>query len=108
MQILIKERHAAVSDEVKTYVQQKAEKLLRFFDRISSIEVILDGAQDQAGVEMIVKADRTEDFVAHDANGDFFAGVDVVVDKLERQLRKHKEKQRNRKHVAKNPDWEEA
>ncbi len=106
VRISITERHTAVTDAVKEYASEKAGKLVRFYDRISAIDIILDGAADQAGVEMIVKVDGAEDFVAHENSGDFFAGVDLVVAKLERQIRKHKEKHRNRKHLAKNPGKE--
>jgi len=106
VQITITERHGHVTDAVKDYVQEKASKLLRFFNRISAIEVILDGDQDRNSVEMIVKVDGSENFVACDAYGDFFVGTDVVVGKLERQISKHKGKFRNRKHLAKNPSKE--
>lgn len=106
MRISITERHTAVTDAVKEYASQKAGKLVRFFDRISSVSIILDGAADQAAVEMIVKVDGAEDFVAHELSDDYFAGVDLVIAKLERQITKHKEKQRNRKHLAKNPGKE--
>lgn len=103
MRIAITERHTSVTAAVKEYATEKAGKLVRFYDRISSIDIILDGANDQAGVEMIVKVDGADDFIAHQNGGDYFAGVDMVLDKLERQITKHKEKQRNRKHLAKKP-----
>jgi len=103
VRISISERHTAVTDDVKQYATEKASKLLRFYDRISAIEVVLDGAQDRDCVEIIVKADGSDDFVAQECNGDFLAGVDLVVAKLERQITRHKEKHRNRKHMAKNP-----
>ncbi len=104
LQISITERHTAVTDAVKDYAAEKANKLVKYYDRISAIEVILDGAQDQGTVEIIVKAEGTDDFVARVSNGDFLAGIDVVVSKLERQITKHKERHRNRKHMSKNPD----
>lgn len=106
MRISITERHTSVTDAVKSYATEKAGKLVRFYDRISSIEIVLDGAQDRAGVEIIVKVDGADDFVAHENNGDFFASIDLVVAKLERQVTKHKEKHRNRKHLSKNPGKE--
>ena len=106
MRISVTERHTAVTDAVKEYASEKAGKLLRFYDRISAINIILDGASDLASVEMIVKVDGAEDFVAHEESSDYFAGVDLVVAKLERQVTRHKEKHRNRKHLAKKPDKE--
>ena len=106
MRISVTERHTAVTDAVKEYASEKAGKLLRFYDRISAIDIILDGAADLAAVEMIVKVDGAEDFVAHEQSSDYFASVDLVVAKLERQVTRHKEKHRNRKHIAKNLDKE--
>lgn len=107
MQILITERHTSASQEVKDYVREKAGKLVRYYDRISAIDVILDGAGDQGHVEMIVRVDGADDFVAREANGDFYAGVDKVIDRLERQLTSFKEKLRNRKHISRKPAAEE-
>lgn len=107
MQILITERHMSAGEEVKDYVRDKARKLVRYYDRISAIDVILDGAGEQGHVEMIVRVEGADDFVAQEANGDFFAGVDVVVDRLERQLTSFKEKLRNRKHIPRKPAPEE-
>ena len=105
--VSITERHTSAGEDVKNYAREKAGKLTRFYDRIAAIDVILDGAQDQERVEMIVRVHGADNFIAREANGDFYAGVDVVVDRLERQLRNFKEKLRNRKHIARNPAKEE-
>ena len=47
---------------------------------------------------MIARVDHRQTFVASELHDDVFASVDLVVDKLERQLTRHKEKLRNRKH----------
>lgn len=98
MQITVSGRHMGVSDALKEYCREKAERLLRFYDRIKSIEVILDGHEGQHSAEMIVHSDGTHPFVASEENKDVFAAVDLLIDKLERQISRHKEKLRNRKH----------
>lgn len=98
MQVKVTGRHMGVSESVKTYCQEKAERLVRFYDRIQSIEVILDGHEGQHKAEIIVHADRTDPFVAHEEQEDIYAAVDLILDKVEEQLRRHKEKIRNRKH----------
>ena len=104
MRISISERHAALPDNIKDYAKEKAARLQRYYDRISAIEVKLDAAKNQCHVEMIVRVDGADDFIASENNGDFFAGIDLVVEKLERQITKHKEILRNRKHGSRNPD----
>lgn len=98
MQITVSGRHMAVSDRLKAHCEEKAEKLLRFFDRIQSIEVVLDGHNGRHFAETIVHAEGTPPFVASEEDDDAFAAIDLLMDKVERQIRRHKEKLRNRKH----------
>ena len=104
MQISVTGRHVKVTDEVKAYAADKAGKLPRFYDRVQAIEVILDQEGDDFTVDMIVTAEGRNHFIAHEAGPDTFALIDLIVDKLERQLRRHKERFRNRKHPAKGTD----
>jgi len=97
----VKGRHVEVSDEVREYVEDKASKLPRYYDRIQDIEVVLDHESEQFTVEMIVRADRKHTFVGKETGPDTFSLIDLVVEKLERQLIKHKEKNRNHKHDGK-------
>jgi putative sigma-54 modulation protein len=98
MRITVSGRHIGVSDAVRGYCQEKAERLERFYDRIKAIEVILDGQEGQHTAEMIVHSDGTHPFVASEEHKDLYAAVDLLIDKLERQISRHKEKLRNRKH----------
>ena len=97
MRILVTGRHVEVTNEVREYVETKAGRLTKYYDRIHEIEAILDHESEQFSVEMIVRADRKHTFVARATGPDTFALVDEIVVKLERQLTKHKEKNRNRK-----------
>lgn len=101
MIVTVASRHLEVTPPLKEYAQQKANKLTKYFDRISEIEVVIDNTNDAATgarVEMIVSAAHNHRFVAHHSDGDAYACVDACVDKLERQLSDHKKKIRNRKH----------
>jgi ribosomal subunit interface protein len=68
---------------------------------------VLDHESENFAVEAIVSADGNP-FVAREVGPDTFALIDLVGDKLERQLLKHKERFRNRKHLGKRPDKESA
>jgi putative sigma-54 modulation protein len=98
MDVKISGRHMTVSDEIKTYCQEKAGRLERFYDRIHMVEMVLDGADGQHSAEIIVHVDGTHPFVASEHHEDMHAAIDVLMDKIERQIRRHKEKLRNRKH----------
>ncbi len=101
MDIRITGRHVEVHDDVRAYVQEKANRLPRFYDRIHEIEVIFDHESEQFTAEMIVRADHKNTFVARETGPDTFALIDIVTEKLERQLTKHKEKTRNHRHDGK-------
>jgi putative sigma-54 modulation protein len=87
-----------VTPPLKSYAEQKATKLERYYDLIQEIEVVLDAAKDRTRVEMIVNAEHKNRFIAHHEGGDAYACIDECVHKLERQLTEHKKKFRNRKH----------
>ena len=101
MIVTVASRHHEATPPLKEYAEKKANKLTKYFDRISEIEVIIDhdntAAKTQARIEMIVNAEHHR-FVAHHSDGDAYACVDACVDKLERQLSDHKKVLRNRKH----------
>ena len=98
MIVTISARHMDVTEALKQFADQKANKLLKYFDRIQEIEVIFDAGKEGTKVEMIVNAEHNAIFIANHAQGDAYACIDACVDKLERQLTDHKEKFRNRKH----------
>ncbi|UCD30063.1 MAG: ribosome-associated translation inhibitor RaiA [Planctomycetota bacterium] len=64
MQISITGRHLEISEAVKEYTRDKAGKLVRYYDRIERIEVIFDQISNQQRVEMVVRADHRNTFVA--------------------------------------------
>lgn len=97
MEILVTGRHMEVTDEVREFVLGKASKLSKYYDRIHEIEVILDHGSEEFSAEMIVRADHKQTFVASATGPDIVGLVDGIAEKLERQLKKLKEKRRNHK-----------
>jgi putative sigma-54 modulation protein len=96
--VIVTGRHVDITPAMKQHAEQKANKLLKYFDRVQEIEVIYDKAKDAMNVEILVNAEHKKEFVAHHSDPDAYACVDGCVDKLERQLSEHKKKLRNRKH----------
>ena len=92
MQINISTRHGHVNDTTQEAIREKLEKLTRLYDRISAMELTIDlEHRDTPTVDLKVSA-KKHDFVAAWQSENLLASVDVVVDKMEQQLRKHKEK----------------
>ncbi len=99
MIITVTGRHLDVTATIKEHAQEKVQKLLKHYDLIKEIEVILDGNADkQKGVEILVSAEHRNMFVGTCVGEDLYACIDQAVHKLERQLTDHKERFRNRKH----------
>ncbi len=93
MQISISTRHGHLSTATQESITAKVEKLLRFNDRLSATEVIVDLARTEVpAVEFRVSVEKAEDFVATDEHESLMAAVDSCLHKIEQQLRKHKEK----------------
>lgn len=87
-----------VTPALRSYAEQKANKLLKYYDLITDIEVIFDAEKNHTAVEMIIHAEHRNTFIAHHQEGDAYACIDGCSHKLERQLTEHKDKFRNRKH----------
>jgi len=97
VQVRVATRHGRLSDASQARISEKVEKLLRFFERLSAIEVVVDlENEEQPSVEIRVSAEHKHDFIAHDQSDNLMGSVDAVVQKLEQQLRKYKEKVQGR------------
>lgn len=92
MDIQIVARHTGVTDSERAYAEEKVGKLTRFYGQIHDGEVILDRDGEQAMVEVVLHAGHHHTFVGKEVQADFSAAIDLVADKLGRQLKKYKEK----------------
>ncbi|MCG8379767.1 MAG: ribosome-associated translation inhibitor RaiA [Proteobacteria bacterium] len=91
MQINLTGHHIDITDSLKSYVDNKFERLERHFDNITNIHVILTVEKDRQKAEATMHVNRGNLF-ADDEQDDMYAAIDGLVDKLDRQLKKHKEK----------------
>jgi putative sigma-54 modulation protein len=97
VQINISTRHGHVSDETQDKIKEKLEKLTRLYDRLSAIELIVDlEHRDAPNVDLKVSAKHKHDFVAVSRSLELMAAIDEVVEKMEQQLRKYKQKVQDR------------
>ena len=94
MQIIVTGHHLEVTDALKAHIDTKFAKLARHFDNVTDVHVILS-------VEKLVqKAEATlhisgAKLFAEDHQEDMYVAIDDLVDKLDRQILKHKEKTNN-------------
>jgi putative sigma-54 modulation protein len=92
VQVKITARHGHLSDATQQFIRDKAEKLLHIFQRLMMIEVLVDLKEEEKTVEFLVSAEHKHDFVARETAKDVLSAVDLVLHKLEQQVRKYKEK----------------
>ncbi len=93
MQINISARHGELGAETKEKITDKVEKLRRFYDRVTAIQVTVEFERpDAPSVELRVSAEHSADFIATDSSSSALAALDGAVHKIEKQLRRHKEK----------------
>ena len=100
MLIKVSGRRTDLDEALRTYASEKADRLQRYYDRLQSVEIIFDVEATHHRCEVIAKADHHSTFVAREEHADAYASLDAAVRDLERQLKKHKEKFRNRKHLT--------
>lgn len=93
MQVRVSTRHGQLSDASQSKITAKAEKLLRIFERLTDIQVVVDLKDEQhPKVDLQVSAEHKHDFVASESSAELMAAVDAAVHKIEQQLRKYKDK----------------
>jgi len=91
MQINITGQHLKVTESLKEYVEKKFEKLTRHFDHVINIHVVLSVEKHEHHAEASLQVSGNKIF-ATAANEGMYAAIDNLVDKLDRQIVKHKEK----------------
>ncbi len=97
MQINLTGHHIEITDSLRNYVTEKMGKLERHFDKVSNTHVILSVEKDTQKAEATVHMSGNDIFAeAHEA--DMYASIDALVDKLDRQVKKYKEKLKNHLH----------
>ena len=91
MQLNVSGHHVEVTDSLRGYVESKIEKIERHFDLVSGVNCILTVEKLQHKAEATVRVNGGTIY-ADAIEEDMYAAIDGLVDKLDRRVRKHKEK----------------
>lgn len=91
MQINLTGHHVEITSSLREYVNTKFAKLERHFDHINNVYVVLTVEKLQQKAEATLHLSGTEIF-ASSTNGDMYAAIDLLIDKLDRQVLKYKDK----------------
>ena len=99
MKIIISGKQLKVTDAIKTYTEEKISRISKYSEAITEVDVVLtvedtksegpvhkaDGLVFASGTKIKIEAE----------NKDLYAAIDDLADRLERQVRKYKEKQKD-------------
>ncbi len=91
MQLNVSGHHIEVTDALRGYVESKIEKIERHFDLVSDVNCVLTVEKLRHKAEATAKVNGGTIYCDH-TEEDMYAAIDGLVDKLERRVRKYKEK----------------
>ena len=99
MEVRIQSIHFDASEQLQVFIQKKVAKLEKYYDDIKKVEVSLKvvkpetAENKEAGIKVIIP---NGEFYASKICNTFEEAIDLSVEALEKQLVKHKEKQRSK------------
>lgn len=99
MQINVTGHHVELTDSMRDYVGDKFVRLERHFDHVIDVHVILSVEKLRQKAESTLQVNGAKIY-ADSTHEDMYAAIDLLVDKLDRQVIKHKEKLQDRRPAA--------
>jgi len=100
MQLDITFKNIDSSDALKDYASKRFSKLSKYIDRPTEVHVVLSVEKRRHKADISVNADGVM-INAVEITEDMYSAIDMVMDKLERQIKKHKEKLHDKKGQSK-------
>ncbi len=97
MQLNLTGQNIQITDSLRDYVTGKVKRIKRHFDHLIDIHVVLDVVKHNQHAEATVKASGKSIF-AEASHEDMYAAIDLLIDRLDRQIIKHKEKLQRHTH----------
>jgi putative sigma-54 modulation protein len=91
MQVAITGRHMEVSDALKAYIENGLTKIRGHFDKVNEAEVVLCVEKHRHIAEIILHANGAR-IHGRESSPDMYASVDAVLDKLDKQVRRFKDR----------------
>lgn len=92
MQLNITGQKIDLTEAMQEYVKTKIVRLERYFDNVTNVHVILSVEKKNQKAEASVHVAGGNNLFAESTDESMYAAIDSLVDKLDRQIKKHKEK----------------
>lgn len=99
MNLTITGHHVEVTPAIREYVNGKLDRVIRHFDNVTSVTVVLSVEKLKQKAEVTVHV-RGKDIHVESDDGDMYAAIDALTDKLDRQVLKYKQKNNDHGHDA--------
>ncbi|MDD3677363.1 MAG: ribosome-associated translation inhibitor RaiA [Thauera propionica] len=99
MNLNITGRHVEVTPAIRDYVSTKLDRVIRHFDNVTSVAVILSVEKLKQKAEVTLHV-RGKDLFVESDDADLYAAIDSMADKLDRQVQKYKQKMADHNHEA--------
>ena len=99
MNLTVTGHHVAVTAAIRSYVESKLERAMRHCDHATAVNVILTVEKLDRKAEVNVHLPGQDIFVEH-IDGDLYAAIDALADKLDRKLIKYKDRAYAKPHDA--------
>jgi putative sigma-54 modulation protein len=99
MNLSISGHHLVVTPALREYVTSKLERIRHHFDQVIDVSVILSVEKLEQRAEITLHVSG-KDLFAECIDGDLYAAIDCLIDKLDRQVIKYKQKRFGHPHEA--------
>jgi len=99
MNFSVSGHHLEITPAIRSYVQNKIERVARHFDHVIDAHVILSVSKLKQKAEVTIRV-RGKDLHCESEEDDLYAAIDLMIDKLDRQVLRHKGKVTEKPHDA--------
>jgi len=98
MRVIVSGKNISVRPSIREYIEGKLDKFDKYFKSDVDVKVTLGVVKDRHTVEITMPLKHGVTFRAEETSGDMYSSIDMVMDKLTKQMRKHKTKIERRYH----------
>jgi putative sigma-54 modulation protein len=99
MNLNLSGHHLDITPALRTYVQEKLGRVTRHFDHVIDAHVVLSVDKLRQKAEVTLRV-RGKDIHCASEGLDLYAAIDLLVDKLDRQVLKYKDKRQDKSHES--------
>lgn len=104
LQVIVQGKHLDVTPALREYAQEKVGKISRYFDQVQEAQVVLSvERRDSVGKAQVVEVTVWGDGLVlrgEEASQDMYASIDLVFDKLRKQIEKYRSKLIERRRIT--------